>query len=232
MTRTAQLKNLIPERGAREVIRDEIAAILVCERDNQIMLSGPNGPFGAYDLRVFTERSNPIEALGRGDEDRSPPVVNIWAETSTADMSQSVPVNRTRFSTTIHLDCYGCATSEEMTTGDGHTTGDENAVREAERAKQIVCGILMSGQYALLGFPDTKTGPSKQLVFGRKITSVQAFQPSYGDRPAEHVAAIRIDLEVLHDETWEQFAPLDLDLIQITMNRSEDGEWFQSTITP
>ena len=80
---------LIDKQDNFEVIRDQIAAVLVAETANQMQLAtnAAKDPQG-WKLRVFTERSNPWEQWLNGATDKSP-LVNVWYDNSNFDQKAS-----------------------------------------------------------------------------------------------------------------------------------------------
>lgn len=101
------IASLIDKQDTVEIIRDQIAAILALETTAQQALAtaAAKDP-DLWKLRIYQERANPWENLPSKTDDRSP-VVNVWWDSSTFDMSASNIVERQKSSATINIDCYG-----------------------------------------------------------------------------------------------------------------------------
>jgi hypothetical protein len=155
----AQILSLITDRDNCEVVRDRIAEILLIEVASQKALAAAADPLqdpDDWDLRVFTERTNPWDEFlpCDGDEEHqstATPIVNVWFDTSQFDSRSSDTVERQKATVVYNIDCYGYGVSSD---GDvDHDAGDARAALEAQRAMRLVRKILMAGSYIYLGLP-------------------------------------------------------------------------------
>lgn len=216
------LQTLIDKQDNFEIIRDQIAAILVAEVANQMALAPAAIPAqdpADYKLRVFTERSNPWEQWLNEQTDRSP-IVNVWFDNSTFDPKASNVMARQKTEAVYNIDCYGYGRSADDG-GTGHIPGDKDAALEAQRALRLVRNILMAGEntYLLL----------QGLVWSRWPQSVTSFQPQQDGRQIQQVVGLRLAFRVVFNEFSPQYVPETLEFLAIEVLRKEDGEiYFQA----
>lgn len=207
---------LIDKRDNVEIIRDEIAAILATEIASQISLAttaGKPDP-NLWKVRVFQERANPWEVFPEKTSDDSP-IVNVWWDSSSFDMSTSNIVERQKSDTTYNLDCYGYAKAADNPAG-GHTPGDQGAAEAVQRAVRLIRNILMAAEYTYLG--------QRGLVWRRWVQSITIFQPQQDNQNVSQVVGARIAFRVEFNEFSPQVAAETLDLVSVDVLRTEDGE--------
>lgn len=210
----AKILALIDRADNVEIIRDEIAAILLVESTKQQELATADAQDPElWRLRIFTERANPWDEFS-GETPDTAPIVNVWWDNSNDDEKASNVVERQRVVGTFNVDCYGYGVSVES--DEGHNPGDETAALEAQRAARLVRNILMSGQYAYLGM--------RGVVGRRWRAGAQAFQPAIDSRPVAHVSAVRIAMRVEFNEFSPQVEGVPLALISVAVKRTEAGE--------
>lgn len=211
---TAQILSLIDKVDTQEIIRDKLAEILLEEstKQQELAVTEAKDP-NLWKLRIFSERADPWDEFG-GENPDTTPLVNIWWASSNDDEKASNVVERQRVVGTFHLDCYGYGVSAE--TSEGHTSGDESAALEAQRAARLVRNILMSAQYCYLGM--------RGVVGRRWRASAQAFQPAIDSRPVAHVSAIRIAMRVEFNEFSPQVEGVPLALISVAVKRTTNGQ--------
>lgn len=217
---TAQIAELIDKVDGFEVVRDQIAAILLVEATEQMRLAAAarKDP-KLWRLRVFSERSNPWDefssAPDRNAVEATAPIVNVCFDNCSFDRSASNVVERQRAIGVYHIDCYGYGLSADDG-GSGHVPGDEDAALEAHRAVRLVRNILMAGAYTYLGM---------RGVVGRRFPeSIQVFQPQIDGRAVQHVVAARITLQVEFNELSPQVQGQPLELVSVSVIRAETGE--------
>jgi hypothetical protein len=215
----AKIATLIDKSDTCELVRDQIAAILVTESEQQQQLARDAGKEpDLWKLRVFTERSNPWDEfpkeLANDGSDNFSPIVNVCWDTSQDDEKASNVVGTQKCDGTFNVDCYGAAVS--IDTADGHAPGDREAAFEAQRAARLVRNILMAGPYTYLDMRPT--------VVRRWRASSQAFQPQMGDHPTTHVQAVRHVFKVSFAETSPQTEGVPVSVISLTVKRSENGQ--------
>jgi hypothetical protein len=213
---------LITGRDGSEIVRDQIAAILLNESVSQqafALAAVPPADPDDYVLRVFVERTNPwAEWMESPEEDASRkfPLINVWVDSITYDMASSNVVERQKASVVYNIDCYGYGLSEDDPIGGGHVAGDEQAAFEAQRAARLVRRILMAATYVYLDLRGT--------VWRRWPSTMTFFQPQFDARPVSHVQAARIALQVELNEWSPQVHGEPLEALVATVKRSPTGE--------
>lgn len=219
---TALINTLIDKRDTYEIVRDKVALILAEESANQQQLATDAGKDPAlWKLRVYIERTNPWEFLrtndGAAPGDRSP-VVCVWFDNSNMDARASQTIDRQQMDATINIDVYGIGVTELLAGGAGHKPGDENAALEVQRGARLVRNILMADSYVVLGLPR-----ALGLVGQRQISTIQSFQPEFGNQNAQQLAGLRLSLQVKTSELAPQTEAVILEEINAIV-RDEDGQ--------
>jgi hypothetical protein len=210
---------LIDKQDTSELVRDQIAAILLVESQSQMALATAAGKDPElWRLRVFSERSNPwadfIDAPDNGTEDAAP-IVNVAFDNETFDGAASNVVERQKAVATFNVDVYGYGKSASQTVG--HVVGDAKAAFEAQRGMRLVRNILMAGEHTYLGM--------RGVVWRRFPQSITAFQPKVDKRPVQNIVAMRLGLEVQFNEFSPQVTGETLELVSLRVNRDvESGE--------
>jgi len=219
---TAQITVLTEGPDNFEIIRDQIAGILVAESEAQQALATAGGKDPElWKLRVFAERANPLDGFQEADDGTvdSTPLVNVWFDNASFDASSSNVVERQKATGTFNIDCYGYGVSGPGVADDyaiGHQPGDEKAATEAHRALRLCRRFLMAGAWTYLGLRGT--------VWKRWPQSISAFQPQIDGRPAQHIVGARFSLAVDFNETSPQVVGSPLTFIAIQVKRKETGE--------
>lgn len=211
------IASLIDKQDTVEIVRDQIAAILALETASQQSLATAAGEDpGLWKLRVYQERANPWENLpNRNDPSDRSPVVNVWWDSSSFDMSASNIVERQKSSATINIDCYGYGKSADNPAG-GHTAGDQNAAETVQRAVRLVRNILMAGEYTYLGL--------RTVVWRRWVDSIAIFQPQQDNQNVHHIVGARLAFRVDFNEYSPQVEPVTLELLSVDVKRTEDDQ--------
>jgi len=221
MPLTAQIDDLIVDRDNFEIIRDQIAAILLVEskRQQQIAAAAGQDP-EQWRLRVYVEASNPWASwVGEDNDDDArrdeSPVVNVQFDQDEVDRGKSNVVSRQHHNGTFFCDCYGYGISTEEL--HGHRRGDRVAAFEAQRAARLVRKILMASHYTYLGM---------QGVVGIRMTQSRTmFRPQIDARTVHKIEALRLSLSVGFNEFSPQVQGQPLELISASVFRSEvDGQ--------
>lgn len=216
----ALIPSLIEQVDTLEIVRDQIAAILLVESEGQQQRAALAGKDPTqWELRVFAERTNPWDEFKRGDDENqappaNPPIINVSFNDDSADLGTSNIIERQKFSGIFHVDCYGCGFSSAKQ--DGHDPGDARAAMESQRAARLCRKILMSAMYVDLGLPG--------LVWRRWVTTRTSLSPQFDSRPAHHVNVMRIAFQVDYNEFSPQWEGQPLELISIQVDRAENGE--------
>lgn len=209
------IEGLIDKSDNFELIRDQIAGILVSESASQMALAEAAGENPAYwNLEVYLERSNPWEKWLDPDCTDQYPIVNIWYNDTNFEKSRSDMHYRQAGTGVINIDCLGSGIAyNELYSG--HMPGDLVATKEAHRAARLVRNILVAAEYRFLGMQGT--------VWGRWIRSIQMFQPT-GEPNAHKVVGARLTLEVDFNEFSPQYTEGDtLQYLAIEITKQSDG---------
>lgn len=204
----AQILELIDKRDNVEIIRDQIAAILVVELANQQLLSGQPQP------SVFIERSNPWGQF----LDATPlmqPAINVWWDSSTFDEPTSNVVERQKSEAIYNIDCYGAAISQDDGAS-GHSPADLQAALEAQRAVRLARNILMAGSYTYLGL--------RGLVWKRFPQTISMFQPQIDNHAVQRILGARLALQVHFNEFSPQYVAETIETLMIDILRKETGQ--------
>ena len=209
------IPTLIDKQDNFEIIRDQIAAILFAEVTSQMALAVTAGKDPElWNLQIFTERSNPWEQF-LNQQTVITPIINVWYESSTVDLSSSDPTKRQQMDGIFNIDCIGFGVAK----GDGGTgqiPGDLEARFEVQRALRLVRNILMAATNDYLQL--------RGLVWGRMTNSITVFQLPPDKSAAQQIAAARIILDVSFNEFSPQVAQAVIDIIAIDIFRDEDGK--------
>lgn len=221
---TPQITEQIEGRDGFELVRDQIAAILVLESEHQVSMAAaavpPKEPED-WRLRVFTERSNPIEEFrSEQSEDaaaKSPPIVNVWFDSSEFDASSSNVVERQKCTGSFNVDVYAEGVAEDDGV-DGHVPSDELAARNLHAAVRLVRRILMGGSYTYLGL--------RGLVWKRWLASVTSFQPQSDVVRVEKIIAARMVFQVDFNELSPQYVGQPFSELSISVKRKATGELY------
>lgn len=219
----AKILTLIDKVDSSEVVRDQIAAILLVESANQQALA--QGTAGKdprlWALRLFTEATNAWEQFRAAPDPKKnedpldfTPIVNVWFDQATTDRSASSQVNRKKVDGVFQIDCYGYGISAAV--DGGHVPGDKAAALESQRAARLVRNILESAHYYNLGLP--------KLVGDRWIQTVQSTPVQQGAQQAQHVHCVRLTLDASYNEYSPQYSGQPFEGANVALTRIPTGE--------
>lgn len=219
------LENLIDKQDNFEVIRDQIAFILLTEIANQEALAilGGKDP-DLYKLQIFLESASPFEQwLNVVDPANEPdlktwPIINISVDTGNYDRDGSNVISRQQTVSTYNIDCYGLGISADDG-GTGQITGDKEAALEAQRAYRLVRNILMAGQNFRLQLDPQLVG-----VGLRWTNSFTTFQPEIDNKPVQRVVGLRQSFSVTHNEFSQEAAGEIMENVNVEIKRLSDGK--------
>jgi len=205
---------LIDKQDNIEIVRDQIAAILVTEITNQKALAvAALKNENDWSLNVYTERANPWEQWLNNQVDKSP-IVNVWMDTANYDRSASNAMERQKAEAVFNIDCYGYGESSDVPLG-GHVAGDNDAALQSQKALRLVRNILMSAENTYLQL--------RGLVWDRWPQSIAVFQPQ-SVSSVQQIVGSRLALNVSFNEFAPQVTFDTLDYIAIDVIRTEDGQ--------
>lgn len=211
---------LIDKQDNAELVRDQIAAVLATEVENQKALATAAGKDpDLWDLKVYTERSNAWEQFRDATAGALPPIVNVWYDSSAFDKGASNIMERQKADGTFNIDCVAHGVAES--TVSGHTPGDMVAALAAQRALRLVRNILMAAENTYLQM--------RGVVWQRWPQEVRTFQPQLSPTEAVHIVGARLVLAVSFNELSPQVPAETLDLVAAQVERAEDGAVVVST---
>lgn len=208
------LTELITKRDNFEIVRDQVASLIVLELANQRALAAAaeisTAPWQAH---VYLERYTPwehfIDSTGPHD-----PVINVTYDAS--DWVSGDSTKTQQYDVKINIDCYGC--SPAMDTQAGHDAADKSAAIISQRAARLCRNILMSAENAVLKLHG--------VVGSRRVQQILPFRPDTQESRApllQPVSAVRLALLVSLIETSPQVTGEIIELIDIAINRAENG---------
>ena len=209
------IPTLIDKQDTFEIVRDQIAAILKLEIISQMALAVVAGKDPVeWDIRIFTERSNPFEQYLSDPVDQRP-IVNIWYDNSNFPQNRGDTVARQASETVYNIDCYGYGSSKDEV-GPGHIPGDREAAFQVQKTIRLVRNILMAAEYAYLKLQGT--------VWQRWPQSVTVFQPQLDANQIEKIVGARVAFSVTFNEFSPQVESNPLELVSVDVFRAETGE--------
>lgn len=211
------IDHLIDKQDGFEIVRDQIAAILKSEIENQKILAAQEGKtdLTPWDLRVFSERVDPWESF-REDKDTRP-IVNVWFDNSTYPKNQGNVVDGKNALSVFNVDLLAVGSTSFGET-EGQRPGDMVSAYNVHAAARLIRNILMASIYTYLGL--------RGFVGQRWLTSLTSFQPAAGSVPVEKITAVRLSLEVQHLEYSPQSTPVEIEGVLVDVYRSETGELY------
>jgi hypothetical protein len=205
--------SLIDKQDNVQIVRDQIAAILLAEVDRQMALATAAGRDpDDWKLRIYLEASNPIEAFLNNPTDTSP-IVDVWYDSDTFNLAASNLHERQMTEAIYNIDCYGYGVAEE--TVDGHTPGDKAASFASADAAKLVRNILMAAENTWLLL--------RGVVGRRYVISRNAFQPERGTDSVQKILGTRLRLSVTFNEFSPQTEAVRLNYVAIDIHRAYDG---------
>lgn len=227
------LQALIDKLDTFEIVRDQIAAIILAETANQqqkALAAGKDKRLWA--LRVFTERNGTcwhhFTSGGDVDDDQlvidQTPIVNVWHAEHGFDRKKSPPSGDQVSDGTFHIDIYGCGIATD--TSEGHDPGELLAAREVERAYRLIRNTLASPINENLQLLGTVGDRWIKSFKTQPINTAESAKPQL-----ENVAIGRIELEVSFLEYAPEYQGVTIENIAGTVLRKETGEIYFKTTT-
>jgi hypothetical protein len=197
-----KIQNLIDAADNVEVIRDQIAAILKLEIENQYQKSQDD----EYNIKIFIENARPVET----ETDEGAELSRfINAQLSRVDIPKSNSrIGRQAGTATFFIDCTAYGSSE------GDYRDDKEAAFKAWRIARLVRNIIMCEPYTYLGM--------QGVVRSRIITTMETGAPNMQSE-AQATTIVRVTLEVDFIENTFGISYDTLELINFTCN-SATGE--------
>lgn len=209
------LQALIDKQDNFEIIRDQLAALLVAEVANQKLfaVAATKNP-DDWDMKIYIERSNPWEKWLNNQDDLIP-IINVSFERSSVDGQASDPMKKQKTDGIYNVDCYVVAISSDEPLS-GYLAGDEQAARAAHKAARLVRNILMAGENTFLKM--------RGVVGSRKIVSIDAFRPTHKNMVMQQLFAMRVQFKIGFNEFVDQYVGQNLEYIAIDVVALDDGQ--------
>jgi len=179
-TNNPQITELIEAADNVELVRDQIAALLSLELQNQHELAKNAGTKDAddYDIEIYVENSRPYDTT---DDDDIISLVNIVCQQVTAPHSNPRMGNQ---KSQAIFDIYCIANGNSL----GDFRDDKSATFRAWKIMRLIRQIVMSEQYAYLGM--------RRIVTSRTFTKMESGTPNPGSQGAKFFSVIKASLEV------------------------------------
>lgn len=200
-----QANELLCEPDAIEVIRDEVAAILAVELDNQYRLAREEDDPHAddYNVSVYVDNDDVMQLVS--DEETPFPFINVSLASAEVESGSTV-VNRRRMSATFYIDAY--ATGNQIGTAEAAS----GASLKAWKLARFVRNILHAENYLNLNLKD--------VVQWRNIERYEQGTVDAG-QAAVRAKVVRMTLKVIY---WD-FVKVNegLPLAQAEVEISESG---------
>jgi hypothetical protein len=216
------------------VVRDQIAAILLANLENQRALAEAEGADPApYNVRVYVEREDCRGEFTSHDEEEplaissrnEAPLISVCFDKLDYDKRRSAPTERQQADAVYYLDIYACGVSED--TSSGWMPGDQKAANEVLRVYGLAYQILKSDVNINLGM----VGVVGDVWINKFQT--QALSSDDRDKPrVERIAVGRIEIEVSFLEYSPQYVAEPLELISGAVKRTETGQLYLTATIP
>jgi hypothetical protein len=191
----SSINYLLSDLDNVEFIRNQIAAILKIETENQYFLAEAAAAPDKrdYKIPIYVEKARPWNITGE-TADQSPfPLINILLNDIKQEAHPGSAVNEKKYTATFFIDCYGCGNINiENDIGDDDSLGTIRAWKTA----RIVRNILMSSYYTYLG--------NRGIVKKREITQIATGTPQNMPESAVSVTTCRISFLVEYFEKSPQ----------------------------
>jgi len=214
----SQLTTLFKTQDNAEKIRDQIAAILKLEFENQKALAN-NDPHienkNDFDISVYLENTRPWELTGNSAGKSPFPLVNVCLNEITEEHNSGGTSGLIKYKGSYCIDCYACGNFIENENEDDVTLDDSLSTFRAWQTARITRNILMSGFYTYLGM--------QSIVRRRRISKITTIIPNGLSEAALAVTACRIFFEVDFQEDSLQAKGVDFEEISFIAT-SADGE--------
>jgi hypothetical protein len=176
------IPDLIEGPDVAETVRDQVAAILSLELQNQFALAKEKAAPNAadYNVPVYVENGRPFEASGDKPATR---FINVQM-TKVSALPANARIGNQKTQSVFFIDCVACGND------DGNFRDDKSAAHRAWRVCRLVRRILMADVYAYLGM--------RGVVGSRVVPLMEAGTPERTELNRESALAyviIRVTLE-------------------------------------
>jgi hypothetical protein len=177
------IPDLIEGPDIMETVRDQVAAVLSLELQNQFALAkekaAPNT--ADYNVPVYVENGRPYEASGDTPMQR---FINVQLPKVSA-LPANARIGNQKTQAAFYIDCIACGNDS------GNFRDDKSAAHRAWRVCRLVRRILMADVYAYLGM--------RGIVGSRVVSLIEAGTPERTTLDRESALAyvvVRVTLDV------------------------------------
>jgi hypothetical protein len=193
----SNINYLLSELDNIEIIRNQTAAILKIETENQYSLALESGAPDKrdYKIPVYVEKARPWDITGETADQAPFPLINILLTDIKQEAHPGSAVNEKKYTGTFFIDCYGCGNisiDNEIDISDHDSLGTIRAWKTARIARRI----LMSSYYTYLGL--------RGVVKKREIIQIATGAPQNMPESAVSVTTCRISFVVEYFEKSPQ----------------------------
>lgn len=220
-----------------ELVRDQIALIISTELPGlkalaeSLIITEPGSPQGEQaqkdlDNGIYDIIDNIFIEKGTHFQDTEMPGLNIYFGRSDFSGSQGDTVHKQKANTSYIIEVHEREKHEQA--ADVIKYGDEKSARNTARILGILRGILMSGQYVTLG------GTFKKIVWRRRVTSLDVFQPDYQESDGRHgivgMLNILVEFEEIGPEISGEILLSAITDIKVKLKTADDGKIIQIAV--
>lgn len=217
-----------------ELVRDQIALIVSAELAEQkviaedLVITQPATPEGIQaqkdiDNGIFDILDNIFIEKGTHFQDEQIPGLNIYFGRSDFSASVGDTIHTQKATSTYAIEVHESEKHTQI--ADVITYGDEKSARNTARILGFLRGILMSGQYVTLG------DEFKQIVWRRRVTSLDVFQPDFQESDGRHgivgVLNIAVEFNEIGPEITGELIASTRSLINVKLRTDDDGKIIQ-----
>lgn len=197
------INELLSKPDNVEIIREQIAAILLLETRRQYKLATESGDASKedYNIKIFLEQEMPFALQTNADANKFP-LVNITLDGANIQSGSTKTADKTMKAVFL-IDCYNHGNAQ----GDGLTGRSANVA--VWKTARIIRNILCASDYTYLHL--------RGIVGGREVTKMQSGKPRLQDS-AVTVSICRITLEVTYDEQSPEVTGVDCEPMTVAID--------------
>lgn len=216
MVSTPKITTLIDKQDTFEIVRDQIGAILLVEKTNQVAIA--TGTAGKnpddWELDVYVERGDPFELLRNETSQKA--LAHVWFDRSSAPEDRGNTFERQGMTGFFNVDVVASGLTTDKASG-GQTRADHAAFLNAQRVTRLVRNIIMASEYRHLALRGT--------VADRWVDEIESYRIEPDKQgTAANIAGIRIRFRVRFNEFAPQISLETLEQIAIDVTRTSDGK--------
>jgi hypothetical protein len=179
----AQITDLICTPDSAETVRDQVAAILSLELQNQLRLAEEKGiDASGYRIKIYLENGRPYNTEGDAAQTR---IINVTLRKTQLEKGGNARLGKQKTEARIFIDCLACGNDSGM------FADDRSASKRAWEIARLVRRILMADVYTYLGL--------RGIVGSRVIVSAESGTTDKTELEKEsalYFAVVRIELDV------------------------------------